>query len=79
MALSLLYLEHRSSDAEPIGEKVLYHLSLDRTFSYICTDQKRRTQFFSVLSSLTNDRDEIRYRQEILKDFQLKQNLLYTQ
>ena len=69
MAISILYLHERKNYAEPISDRILYHLSLDRSFSHICADVKKREQFLSVVSDLTNDKTEILYRQEIVKDF----------
>ena len=76
MAISILYLNERTSQAEPISERILYHLSLDRSFSHICVDVKKRNRFLSVVSNLTDDKNEILYRQEILKDFENNPTLL---
>ena len=70
MAISILYLNERTSKAEPISERILYHLSLDRSFSHICADVKKRNHFLSVISDLTDDKNEILHRQEILRDFE---------
>ena len=69
MAISILYLNEHKNYAEPISDRILYHLSLDRSFSHICADVKKREHFLSVVSDLTNDKNEIIYRQEIVKDF----------
>ncbi len=53
-----------------IDRKVLYHLSVDRSFSYVCADVKKRESFLSVISELTCDKNEIEYRQDIIRDFQ---------
>lgn len=76
MAISILYSEGRSSRAEPLSERILYHLSLDRSFSYICADVKKSKYFLSVVSELTDNVDEILYRQEIVKDFEKNPALL---
>ena len=76
MAISILYLSERASKAEPISERILYHLSLDRSFAHICADVKKRNHFLSVASDLTDDKNEILYRQEILKDFENNPTLL---
>ena len=76
MAISILYLNERISKAEPISERILYHLSLDRSFAHICADVKKRNRFLSVISDLTDDKNEILYRQEVLKDFENKPDLL---
>lgn len=69
MAISILYLHERKNSAEPIQGRILYHLSLDRSFSHICADVKKREYFLSVVSNLTNDKNEILYRQAVVKDF----------
>jgi len=69
MAISILYINERKSCAEPLSDRILYHLSLDRSLSNICADVKKRERFLSVVSDLTNDKPEILYRQEIVKDF----------
>ena len=69
MAISILYLNERKNSAEPIQGRILYHLSLDRSFSHICADVKKREYFLSVVSNLTNDKNEILYRQAVVKDF----------
>jgi len=69
MGISILHLNESTSKAEPISERMIYHLSLDRSFSHICADVKKREYFLSVVSDLTNDKNEILYRQEIVKDF----------
>ena len=69
MAISLLYLNERKNSAEPIQGRILYHLSLDRSFSHICADVKKREYFLSVVSTLTNDKNEILYCQAVVKDF----------
>ena len=76
MAISILYLNGRKSGAKPISEKIIYHLSLDRSFAHICADVKKRNRFLSVVSDLTDDKNEILYRQEILKDFENNPDLL---
>ena len=70
MANSILYLEQRKNHAKPLPERMLYHLSLDRAFLHICADVKKRERFLSVVSALTDDKNEILYRQEVLKDFE---------
>ena len=76
MAISILFLNERTSKAEPISDRILYHLSLDRSFAHICADVKKRNRFLSVVSDLTDDKNEILYRQEILKDFENNPTLL---
>ena len=68
MGISILHKNDRASGTEPISDKVLYHLSLDRTFSQICADKKKREYFFRILLSTLKDEAEVIYRQEVLKD-----------
>ncbi|MBR2445275.1 MAG: hypothetical protein IKB28_01250 [Clostridia bacterium] len=76
MAISILYLNERKNYVKPISDRILYHLSLDRSFSHICADIKKREYFLSVVSDLTNDQNEILYRQAIIKDFENNPTLL---
>ena len=76
MAISILFLNERTSKTEPISERILYHLSLDRSFAHICADVKKRNRFLSVVSDLTDDQNEILYRQAVLKDFESNPDLL---
>lgn len=69
MAISILHPERSATPAEPLNEKIVYHLSLDRSLSHICADVKKRKRFLEVISVLTNDRKEILYRQDVIKDF----------
>ena len=78
MAISILYLNERNNSAEPIQSRILYHLSLDRSFSHICADVKKRNRFLSVISDLTDDKNEILYRQEVLKDFENNPDLAFA-
>ncbi len=74
MAISLLH--PTQSNANPLPERMLYRLSLDRAFAYICTDVSKRERFLSVVSALSCDEQEIRYRQEILQDLDKAPELL---
>ncbi|MBE6563961.1 MAG: hypothetical protein E7655_01615 [Ruminococcaceae bacterium] len=76
MTICLLHRESAAPAKKAAGERTLYRFSLDRSFAYICADVKKRESFLSVLACLTDDRQEIRYRQEILKDFQKNPSLL---
>ena len=67
MAISLLH--PTQNNANPLPERMLYHLSLDRAFAYVCTDARKRECFLSVVSALSCDQKELLYRQEILQDF----------
>ena len=75
MTLSLLFPSEQVTHM-PIKPHVLSHLSLDRSFETICPDEKQRKYFLHMLSNLTADLEVIRYRQEILKDFQANPTLL---
>lgn len=76
MAISILHLSDRISNAESLSDRILYHLSLDRSFSHIFADVNKREYFLSVLSDLTDDKNEILYRQDIVKDFVSNPTLL---
>ncbi|MBR3963826.1 MAG: hypothetical protein IKJ80_00270 [Clostridia bacterium] len=76
MAISILHLRDLISNAEALSDRILYHLSLDRSFSHICADVNKREYFLSVLSDLTDDKNEILYRQDIVKDFVSNPTLL---
>ena len=69
--LSLLYNENVVCGS--VGERTLYHLSLDRAFEYVFmdsgADKKQSEEFFKVLLSPMLTRADIVYRQEILRDF----------
>lgn len=69
MKISLLFPAKVEKRAAPIPKKLLYHLSLDRSFSHISKDVKNRESFLSVLSKLVADPETVFYRQEVLKDF----------
>ena len=76
MEISLITPGERNNHAQPLSERILYHFSLDRSFSRICADVKKREHFLTILSDLTDDSDEILYRQKILKDFESNPDLL---
>lgn len=67
MNISLLYAAELS--ATEISKTVLYDLSLDKSFSAICSDSKKRATFLDILSRPLHTKAEIGYRQEILRDF----------
>ena len=68
MVNSLLFCkEERNTRA--LDERIPYQLSLDRSFSYICADSKKRERFLSVVSDWIDDAETITYRREILGDF----------
>ena len=69
MAVSLLFLNESNFNNEPLHDKILSHLFLDRSFSYICPDEKKRKRFLKILCRLTDNKEEIIYRQNIIKDF----------
>ena len=70
MAISLLHPTDKCSGTESVSAKMLCDLSLDRSFAGICTDLASREYFLSVISALTDNVDEILYRQEILRDLE---------
>lgn len=76
MGISLLHAPRASGSAGAADKKLLYHFSLDRSFAYICPDVNKRERFFSVVTQLTADGDEIGFRQDVLKDFMRYPDLL---
>ena len=68
MAISLLHRADSQAKVSPMDPRVLFHLSLDRSFSYVCADVNKRDRFLSILSALTDDPSDIRYRQEVIRD-----------
>lgn len=76
MTISLLHIEDSQSTAIPIDPRVVYHLSVDRIFCNICIDEKKLDYFLQTIENLTNDRREIEYRREVLRDFMVNTNLL---
>ena len=76
MPISILYPNRVASQTKQISPKMLYHLSIDRSFAYICADVKKRERFLAVISASANDEKEIVYRQNILKDLQKNASLL---
>ena len=76
MAVSILYLGEGKSQLRPLSERALYHFSLDRSFSRICNDVKKTKYFLSLVSEMTDSKDEIMYRQEVIRDFENNPELL---
>ena len=73
---SLLHIT--DEPAGTVGKKILYHLSLDATFSVICQGSPAnfRTAFLDVLSAPLVKEEDIAYRREILHDFMKHPGLL---
>lgn len=67
---SILYKEIEQKEAIEgrLGDRTVYHLSFDRCFSCICPDRKRLDYFLDVISKPLKKREDIVYRQDILKD-----------
>lgn len=59
-----------------LPENTLYHLSLDRSFIYICPDTVKREYFLKTVSSMPCDAATVLYRQDILRDFQDNDGLI---
>lgn len=73
--ISLLYNNpsaHRSTEKQ---SRLIYHLSIDRSFAKICSDINKTDYFFSVLSSPLKEKEEIEFRKEILCDLNETENL----
>ncbi len=67
MKYSMLY--RSEAPAGIIGERTLYHLSLDLSLEKIIHGKDRLSYFLGILSEPQRDRDTILYRQSILRDF----------
>lgn len=74
MNISLLHNEY-ARKSTPLDKSLLYRISLDRAFAALCPDPKKKAFFCSVITNLTDDENEIRYRQTILQDFSDFSNL----
>ena len=61
-------LAHNGAGAV-VGDKLIYHLSLDLSFTHICADNKKRSVFLKGLASPPTDAESIKARQEVLRDF----------
>ena len=66
MSVSILYPKDCSTGN--VGEKTLYHLSLDRAVGYITADVEKQACFLDVLSHPLQNEDDIAFRREILHD-----------
>ena len=66
MSISILYPKDCSTGN--VGEKTLYHLSLDRAVGYITADVEKQACFLDVLSHPLQNEDDIAFRREILHD-----------
>lgn len=76
MANSILFSNIPAKNTEKTNEKIIYHLSLDSSFSFICPDVKKREYFLSVISEMSSDEKTIIYRQDIIRDFEANPALL---
>lgn len=61
----------------PAGDsRLIYDLSLDRSFERIITDTKKRSYFLSVLASPLTNVEAVRFRQAVMLDFITHPSLL---
>lgn len=67
MKYSMLY--RGEAPAGMIGERTVYHLSLDLSLEKIIHGKDRLSYFLGILSKPQRNRDTILYRQSILRDF----------
>ena len=74
MKLSLLY--KTNTPTATLDKNLLYDLSLDRSVASFCVDTKRQKFVLDVLTRPLLNREDIEYRQEILKDFMADVNLM---
>lgn len=66
MSISILY--PKDCSVGNVGEKTLYHLSLDRAVGYITADVEKQACFMGVLSHPLQKEDDIAFRREVLQD-----------
>ncbi len=67
--ISLLYNNPSGQCLSIKQSRLIYHLSIDRSFAKICSDINKTKYFFSVLSAPLTKKEAIEYRKEILIDF----------
>ena len=70
MTVNFLYPVGGRRETAPSDERLLYRLSLDRSFAHVCADVGKRERFLGILSALTDDPAVITYRQDILRDLE---------
>ncbi len=73
--VSFLYLNKLPSDGDYEFPRLIYHLSIDRAFSDICADVNKKEYFYSVISRISQDVNEIEYRKNILYEFHKEPHL----
>ena len=76
MSVSLLRVASARPSATSVSERLIYHLSLDRAFSSVCPDILARERFLSILIDLTDVKEDICRRQELIRVFQSSPDLL---
>lgn len=74
MKLSLLY--KTDAPTASIDRNLLYDLSLDRSVASFCVDTKRQRFVLDLMTKPLLNREDILYRQAILKDFLADANLM---
>ena len=76
MRVSLLRVASARPSATSVSERLIYHLSLDRAFTCVCTDINVRERFLAVLADLTDVTEDILRRHELIRTFQSSPDLL---
>lgn len=59
----------KKTEEEEMRTDVLYDLSIDRAVNSICSDMQKASYFLDILSRPLRCAENIRYRQDILRDF----------
>ena len=62
-------LSKTGADTAVLDRQLLYDLSLDRSVSSFCVDTKRQKYVLDLLAHPLLSKEDIKYRQDILKDF----------
>ena len=62
-------LSKTGADTATLDRQLLYDLSLDRSVSSFCVDTKRQQYVLDLLAHPLLSKEDIKYRQDILKDF----------
>ena len=78
MALDLIYKNENSlSSAGKMSKRAIYHLCLDKSLQLFFPDLKRANSFFDILTKPLTQGEDIKFRQDIFKDF-LDNSQLFT-
>ncbi len=62
-------LNYDEAETGKTGERVLYHLLIDRITDFFCRNQSQRELFSDIISAPLTDGGAVMNRQDVLKDF----------